>query len=213
MRRDDDRGQTLPLVLVIMAAAMGTALVLGELGSRALAAARAQTAADAGALAAAAEGPGAGAELARANGATAVAVEGHVGEATVTVRVGEAGAVARAQSSSPPGRDGVEGLTAEMVAAVTRAGMLLGTSVPITSGWRSPAQQAALWANRHQNPYPVAPPGTSRHERGLAVDVPLEFVPRLRAVAAASGLCQPLPVSDPVHFELCGRTTDARVAT
>ena len=61
MRRDDDRGQTLPLVLVIMAAAMGTALVLGELGSRALAAARAQTAADAGALAAAAEGPGAGA--------------------------------------------------------------------------------------------------------------------------------------------------------
>ena len=44
------------------------------------------------------------------------------------------------------------------------------------------------------------------HERGLAIDVPRTFVATLRAVAAAVGLCQPLPVSDPVHFELCRRT-------
>ena len=53
------------------------------------------------------------------------------------------------------------------------------------------------------NPYPVAPPGTSLHESGLAVDVPLGFVPTLLAVAADAGLCQPLPETDPVHFEPC----------
>jgi hypothetical protein len=205
VRRDDERGQALPLVLVIMAAAMGTALLLGELGSRALAESRAQTAADAAALAGAAEGPEAAAELARVNGSATTDVEGTVGDATVTVRVGEADAVARAQAPLPAG-DGTEGLTPAMTAAVARAGVLLGRPVPISSGWRSPAQQAALWANRHLNPYPVAPPGTSMHERGLAIDVPRTFVATLRAVAAAVGLCQPLPVSDPVHFELCRRT-------
>ena len=205
MRRDDERGQALPLVLVIMAAAMGTALLLGELGSRALAESRAQTAADAAALAGAAEGPHAVAALARLNGSAVTDVEGTVGDATVTVRVGEADAIARAQAP-PPAGDGTEGLTPAMAAAVAQAGVLLGSPVPISSGWRSTAQQAALWANRHLNPYPVAPPGTSMHERGLAIDVPGPFVATLRTVAAAVGLCQPLPVSDPVHFELCRRT-------
>ena len=108
---------------------------------------------------------------------------------------------------------GIEGLTPEMAAAVARAGALLGESVPISSGWRSRAQQAALWAGRHTNPYPVARPGTSMHERGLAIDVPRAFVATLRTVAAAAGLCQPLPVSDPVHFELCRRTLVMRVVT
>jgi hypothetical protein len=49
----------------------------------------------------------------------------------------------------------------------------------------------------------VARPGTSNHERGLAIDVPSAFVATLRGVMAVVGLCQPLPVTDPVHFELC----------
>ena len=205
MRRHDERGQALPLVLVIMAAAMGTALLLGALGSRALAESRAQTAADAAALAGAAEGPAAAAELARLNGSTSSDVEGSVGDATVTVRVGDGRAIARAQAPPPP-TGAIEGLTPEMTAAVARAEALLGTPVPVSSGWRSVAQQTALWANRHLNPYPVAPPGTSMHERGLAIDVPRSLVATLRTVAAAAGLCQPLPSSDPVHFELCRRT-------
>jgi hypothetical protein len=100
-----------------------------------------------------------------------------------------------------------------MAAAIARAGALLGEPVPITSGWRSRAQQAALWARRATNPYPVARPGTSMHERGLAIDVPRSFVAALRSVAAAAGLCQPLPVSDPVHFELCRRTLVTIMAT
>ena len=164
-----------------------------------------ETAADAAALAGAAEGPQAAAELARVNGSASDVVEGTVGDATVTVRVGDAHAVARAQAAPPAGAR-TEGLTPEMIAAVARAGALLGTSVPISSGWRSAAQQAALWADRHLNPYPVAPPGASMHERGLAIDVPRSFVATLRTVAVVAGLCQPLPSSDPVHFELCRRT-------
>jgi hypothetical protein len=75
--------------------------------------------------------------------------------------------------------------------------------VPVASGLRTRAQQQALWDRRHTNPYPVARPGTSRHERGQAVDVPRSFVPRLMAVAGAAGLCQPMPQTDPVHFEVC----------
>jgi LAS superfamily LD-carboxypeptidase LdcB len=90
-----------------------------------------------------------------------------------------------------------------MVAALARAEQLLGQAVPITSGYRSPAKQRALWENRASNPYPVAAPGTSMHERGLAVDVPLTFVPRLERVAASAGLCHPFPQADPVHFEVC----------
>jgi hypothetical protein len=61
-----------------------------------------------------------------------------------------------------------------------------------------------LWDRRHTNPYPVARPGTSDHERGLAVDVGRSAVAELAAVAARAGLCQPLPATDPVHFVVCG---------
>lgn len=213
MRFGTERGQALPLVLVIMAVAVGASLLLGQLGRRAVQGAQAQTAADAAALAGAAEGPGAAAELARRNGSTGSDVRGTVGDVTVTVRVGEAGAIAHAQAPSPPTGVGTDGLTPEMAAAVARAGALLGEPVPISSGWRSRAQQAALWARRDTNPYPVARPGTSMHERGLAIDVPRSFVASLRSVAAAVGLCQPLPLSDPVHFELCRRTLVTSMAT
>ncbi len=206
MRIRGDSGQALPLLLVVLLVGVGAMVVLGRLGLRAMEAAQARTAADAAALAGAAEGtPGAEA-LARANGSATVDVQGGVGDATVTVRVGGVDARARAQAPPPRTGSGTEGLTAAMTAAVARAGALLGRPVPVSSGWRSRAQQAALWANRHSNPFPVARPGTSMHERGLAIDVPRSFVTTLRAVAGAAGLCQPLPVTDPVHFELCRRT-------
>ena len=44
-----------------------------------------------------------------------------------------------------------------------------GTSM--TSGVRSTADQARLYADRANNPNPVAAPGTSLHEKGLAVDI------------------------------------------
>lgn len=91
----------------------------------------------------------------------------------------------------------------ELQEALRRAGELLGRPVPVTSGYRSTAEQAALYARRATNPYPVAVPGTSAHEKGRAVDVPRWFVPLLLSVAGRVGLCHPHPDTDPVHFELC----------
>lgn len=43
--------------------------------------------------------------------------------------------------------------------------------VKVTSVYRSPTKQAELYANRGNNPYPVARPGTSYHEYGRAFDL------------------------------------------
>lgn len=41
----------------------------------------------------------------------------------------------------------------------------------VTSTYRSTTEQARLYANRDSNPYPVAPPGSSYHEYGRAIDI------------------------------------------
>jgi uncharacterized protein YcbK (DUF882 family) len=94
-------------------------------------------------------------------------------------------------------------LDPRLTAAVARAERLLGRPIPITSGFRSRDEQASLWARRAVNAYPVAPPGASAHERGMAIDVPASFVDTLVSVAGRVGLCHPYPANDPVHFELC----------
>ena len=63
-------------------------------------------------------------------------------------------------------------LAPAMLAALDRADHLLGRSVPVVSGYRSRAEQEALWNRRSPIPQAVAPPGTSLHEVGLAIDVP-----------------------------------------
>ena len=201
-----ERGQTLPFLVLLVALAAVTALVVVQVGERAVDAARARTAADAAALAGARSGAVAARDVAEANHAELVRFEADGPEAEVTVAVGQAEATARArQEPRPPSAGGTPsaGLDPRLVRAISRAEALLGERVPITSGWRSRAEQQRLWDQRHQNPYPVARPGTSRHEQGLAIDVPRVFVSRLRSVARASGLCFPLPATDPVHFELC----------
>jgi D-alanyl-D-alanine carboxypeptidase len=212
MEREDDRGQATPL----MAAAIGVVAVLMlGLGPMARALddrAQARTAADAAALAGAAEGEDAAREMAGANHAELVGYQAQGDEVVVKVAVGGVTAFGRARRvevPAPPmpgsGTGERAGLAPSMLAALALADQLLGQPVPISSGYRSPAQQQALWERRATNPYPVARPGRSMHERGLAVDVPRSFVDDLLAVAAEAGLCQPLPATDPVHFELCRR--------
>jgi len=201
MRASGERGQALPIVLLLVALTGAALLVVGRVGARAAAAARARSAADAAALAGAAAGPEVAREVARLNGSSATVVSGTVGDVTVTVRVG--GEEAQARAVGPGAGAGTGGLVPELQAAITRATALLGRPIPIVSGLRTHAEQAALWARRATNPYPVAAPGTSAHERGRAIDVPRSFVPVLVRVAAAAGLCRPLPTSDPVHFEPC----------
>lgn len=73
-----------------------------------------------------------------------------------------------------------------------------GTS--LSSGMRSTADQARLYADRGNNPNPVAVPGTSKHERGMAVDIG-GMTPDQRAMLPSFGLAQPVR-NDPPHVEL-----------
>ena len=202
-----EEGQALPLLLLALLLAGATMLALARLGVVATHDARARTAADAAALAGAAEGAGPATALASANGGRVVAFDQLGDDVRVDVEIGDRRATAQARAERPaPAATGgapTSGLTPAMIAAIGRAEALLGQPIPIVSGWRSRAQQQRLWDNRAANPYPVARPGTSNHERGIAIDVARGFVPQLRRVAAAAGLCFPLPVTDPVHFELC----------
>ncbi len=200
-----ERGSVLPLVALLAVAVGGLCLGLGRFGGEAVTAGRARTAADAAALAGAAEGERAARAMARANGAELVEAEEDGAAFVARVRLGGEEATARAEGRRAPlgGSGGRAGLVPELVAALARAEVLLGGPVPVTSGYRSPAAQRALWAARAGNPYPVARPGTSAHEQGRAVDVPRSVADRLAAVGGAAGLCRPLPRTDPVHFELC----------
>lgn len=206
----NDRGSTLPFFALTIVLVGVIVILLGRMGVAATSRAGARSAADAAALAGAAAGRGAADELARANGAELLSYREIGLDTEVRVRLGPAEAVGRAQrtgdrdgGSGGGGAGAVKGLAAAMRAALARAEQLLGQPVPITSGFRSAEAQAQLYADRASNPYPVAAPGSSMHERGLAIDVPADFVPRLLAVAPKAGLCQPYPADDPIHFEVC----------
>jgi hypothetical protein len=79
-----------------------------------------------------------------------------------------------------------------------------GEHFTITSGGRSYAEQQRLWDARGSNPYPVARPGTSRHETGRAADVTVGGRAIQTVIGAdelrAAGLA-PL-AGDAVHVEL-----------
>jgi hypothetical protein len=66
----------------------------------------------------------------------------------------------------------VRGTLVELVPSALRgyieAVKCYGKAIPLTSSYRSHAEQAALYASK---PGVAAPPGTSLHERGLAIDV------------------------------------------
>ena len=92
----------------------------------------------------------------------------------------------------------------ELLGRLERLAAARGETWTVTSGLRTIAEQQRLWDNRHENPYPVAPPGTSRHHDGHAADVTIggraiqDVVPRDELLRA--GL-SPL-AGDAVHVEL-----------
>jgi hypothetical protein len=82
-----------------------------------------------------------------------------------------------------------------------------GMSFSINSGLRTRAEQEYLYANRGSSPYPVAPPGTSQHERGLAADLRFSSPASeawIRAHAGEFGLGFP-DARDPIHMEMARR--------
>lgn len=74
----------------------------------------------------------------------------------------------------------------------------------ITSVRRSRTDQLKLWYNRAHNPYPVAPPGTSKHELGLAFDMvgPDDQLRAAGALWERMGGRWGGHFNDPIHFEV-----------
>jgi N-acetylmuramoyl-L-alanine amidase len=82
-----------------------------------------------------------------------------------------------------------------------------GTKMLVNSCYRTIAQQMLLYNDRFSNPNPVAPPGASNHQTGLAIDIedPRGWEPFLMRYG-----WNPLP-GDPPHFDYQGSsTTDIR---
>lgn len=83
--------------------------------------------------------------------------------------------------------------------AITDRGML----VQVNSAYRTIAQQMLLYNDRFDNPNPVAPPGRSNHQTGLAIDIddPRGWEPFLSRYG-----WEPL-AGDPPHFDYRGGAT------
>jgi len=87
----------------------------------------------------------------------------------------------------------------------------LGFQVRITSGWRSYATQAKLYKDYLAGiaHYPANPPGTSKHEKGLALDILSTNTESLVSILNSVGLVWAGP-ADPIHFEIpSGRAVGA----
>lgn len=198
---------------------------VGELTDAASTRARAQTAADSAALAAAAESApygssspfSAAVRYAQLNGgvlrdcicfsgATAVQVEVEVDGASAWAR-----AVIDPAKLLPAAPGGLDPRLQGAVDALLAAG---GGRIWLESGYRTPERQRELWADalgRYGDAELaddwVARPGTSMHERGLAVDLggDAEYAWRL---VGELGLPLTRPMSwEPWHFELAAATT------
>ncbi len=85
-------------------------------------------------------------------------------------------------------------------AALQRAIEARGEIMLINSSYRTVAQQMLLYHDRHNNGNPVAPPGTSNHQTGLAIDIedPRGWDPYLIEQG-----WEPL-AGDPPHFDYVG---------
>ena len=74
---------------------------------------------------------------------------------------------------------------ADVLRKAERLAADFGRNVSRTSGLRTHTEQLRLWNNRANNPFPVAPPGTSRHEIGRALDILVDGRPIQYVVPAA----------------------------
>ena len=211
-------------LLFAITLAIGT--IFGMYTDRAPDHTRAQTAADAAALAAVAESaPGAAGlhdvaaeRMAKANGGTLLSCDCDPGSTSVTVTVEVDGVEAKARATMDPnaflpatGAFDVRGLQPLMARSVARLVEAARGQVRVVSGWRSSEHQEQLWGAALQKYGSaeaaddwVAPPGSSMHERGLAVDLggDLELAASL-VEQMDLPLHRPLP-NEPWHFELVG---------
>jgi hypothetical protein len=118
------------------------------------------------------------------------------------------GAMAPQAAAAAPGAyphlDGDLDANPELLRRLEALAAKRGEHFHINSGLRTYAEQMRLWNARGSNPYPVARPGTSRHETGRAADVTIGGRAIQTVISAAdlraAGIA---PLSgDAVHVEL-----------
>jgi hypothetical protein len=130
------------------------------------------------------------------------------GTPAATATDGTAGASPAAAAKAAPGSyphlDGDVDANPEILGRLEALAAKRGEKFHINSGLRTLAEQQRLWDNRANNPFPVARPGTSRHQSGRACDVSIGGRPIQSVISAAelraAGL-NPL-AGDAVHVEL-----------
>jgi tape measure domain-containing protein len=108
-----------------------------------------------------------------------------------------------------PGGGGQVANTGHLVGTVINAvqyAKQMGWHGQVTSGFRTYAEQAALYQRYLAGGPLAAKPGTSSHERGEAVDVTdyTTFGAIMRGAPAGSRLYNRLGAADPVHFSVSG---------
>jgi hypothetical protein len=184
------------------------------------AARRAGTAAPAGGGAAPAAG---GAAPAAGGGAAPAAAGGGAAAPAAPVPTGPSGTQGEAATPVAPkaaqvlsfgsgsgSQQNFAGLDDRLESAVTKAAeqynATTGKKIQINSAKRDPEKQKELydaWIAGGKQGMPVAAPGTSLHEKGLAVDIQNYNDPSAVAAMNQQGLKQKVP-NDPVHFSFDG---------
>lgn len=117
-----------------------------------------------------------------------------------------AGAPASGQGLSGKPLSGVApGLAQALQLAAAEYNQLTGKTVEVTSAVRDGAKQAELYQAyvEGRSKFPAAAPGTSKHERGLAVDISQVVADEMDRMGLLKkyGLARPVP-NDPVHLEV-----------
>lgn len=206
---------------------LGLALGTGAagVGSAASVRAQAQAAADAAALAAVAQSSPSGGgspveaatDYAERNGARLVKCYCDEGATAMQVVVSVDDVVAEARAVMDPALlapaigGTTNGLHRDLADAVERLTTASVGRIWVVSGFRSPERQAQLWADalrEHGSPEAaddwVARPGSSMHEKGLAVDLGGDLAEAVRLIDELDlPLHRPL-AHEPWHFELSG---------
>ena len=118
---------------------------------------------------------------------------------------GGAGAATPGKGLSGKSLSGVSpGLAQALQSAAAEYHQITGKTVEVTSAVRDSAKQAQLYQDyiSGKSPFPAAPPGRSKHEQGLAVDVSRAVAEELDRMGLLKkyGLSRPV-ANDPVHIE------------
>jgi len=132
----------------------------------------------------------------------------HLGEARAAINADSTGAGAAPAATRP------DQLTEPFGSNLDRLLADFGGSVWVNSGFRSRAEQEALWANSAQDGVMVARPGNSYHEKGMAADLGWStdaVIAEVHRRAGEYGLHFPLNYED-WHIEPIGSRDGSYVA-